>query len=39
MTEYRVDKTEDGVKVEVEGVGEAQQAGLLEAFRECQEGS
>ncbi len=38
MAEYRIDKSDDGVEVNVEGVGGDQQARLLEAFAECQEG-
>ena len=38
MAEYRIDKSEDGIEVRVDGVVGDQQAKLLEAFRECQEG-
>lgn len=38
MAEYRIDKSDDGVKVQVDGVGGDQQSGLLDAFKECQEG-
>ena len=38
VTEYRVDKSDDGVEVNVKGVAREQQAKLLEAFKECQEG-
>ncbi len=38
MTEYRIDKVSDGVKIEVDGVEPQQQAELLAAFDECQQG-
>lgn len=39
MAEYRIDKVDDGVKVQVDGVKAQQQGDLLQAFRECQEGT
>ncbi len=37
MTEYRIEKVEDGLQIEIEGT-EGRQEELLEAFQECQEG-
>lgn len=38
MADYRIDKSDDGVEINVKGVHGDQQARLLEAFKECQEG-
>lgn len=38
MAEYRIDTSDDGVEVSVDGVAGDKQARLLEAFQECQEG-
>lgn len=39
MPKYRIDKVDDGVKVEVDDVQAQQQGDLLQAFGECQAGS
>ena len=38
MTECRIEKVSDGVTVEVDGVEPRQQAKLLAAFNDCQQG-
>jgi hypothetical protein len=38
MAEYQIDASDDGVDVKVDGVVGEQQARLLEALTECQEG-
>ena len=38
MPDYQIDKSDDGIDVKVDGVAGDQQARLLEAFTECQEG-
>lgn len=38
MTEYQIDKLANGVRVQVGGVDSQQQADLLAAFGECQQG-
>ena len=39
MTEYRIDTLSDGVEIEFDGVQPHQQAELLAAFGECQQGN
>jgi hypothetical protein len=39
VPKYRIDKTQDGVKVEVDDVQGQQQGELLQAFGDCQEGN
>lgn len=38
MAQYRIEKSDDTVTVEVDGVSAEQQSGLLDAFTECQLG-
>jgi len=38
MTECRIEKVSDGATVEVDGVEPRQQAKLLAAFNDCQQG-
>ena len=37
MVEYRIEKTDDGIQIELDGTQD-QKSELLDAFQECQEG-